>query len=132
MTRVTHSLTSIILLNTLVVFGCGFKKSPSAIVKATYMAANSAQYSEVEKHLSKRARSDLNGPLATSSGGFKGVWDMKTRNGTIEKIEVVREFINGERAVVHIDIYLRDGRRAEDGVILIKEDGEWKLDSNIL
>ena len=131
MTRPTRSLTSISIVSVLL-FGCGFKKSPSDIVKATYMAANSGQYSEVEKHLSREALRTINGPQGASSGGLKGIFNKKTDNGNIEKIEVEREFIKDEQAVVRILIHLKSGRRAEDGVILIKEDGEWKLDRNIL
>ena len=127
MTRLTRSLTSITIVNILVLFGCGFKKSPSDIVKATYMAANSGQYSEVEKHLSRGALSALNGPEGASNGGLKGIWDKKTRNGTIEKIEIEREFTRDEQALVSIAIHLKDGRNVEGSEILIKEDGEWKL-----
>ncbi|HKP48318.1 MAG TPA: DUF4878 domain-containing protein [Pyrinomonadaceae bacterium] len=132
MTRPTRSLTSITIVSILLLCGCGFKKSPSDIVKATYMAANSGQYSEVEKHLSNEALRTINGPQGSSSGGLKGIFDKKTRNGNIEKIEVEREFIKDDQAVVNIMLHLKDGRRAEDAVILIKEGGEWKLDRNIL
>src|SRR5205085_2836508 len=121
MMTLTRSLTYIAIVSVFVLFGCGFNKSPSDVVNVTYMAANSGQYSEVEKHLSKEALSAMKGTLGAFGGGFKGIWDQQARNGTIEKIEVKKEDVRGEGATVLFTVYYKDGSKRDDTAVLIKE-----------
>jgi hypothetical protein len=53
--------------------------------------------------------------------------DEDTRNGTIVKVEILKEEIRGEEAKVHYRIHYKDGQTKDDDASLIKEKGEWKL-----
>src|SRR6185503_15401863 len=50
------------------------------------------------------------------------------RNGTIAKVEIVKEEVRGEGAVVTANISFKDGPPLQDDrTELIKEDGSWRL-----
>ncbi len=102
-------------------------KSPSEVVKAAYMAANEGKYSEVEKYESVQLVTAMKGELGLLAGGEKGLWDKQTRNGTIARLEIIKEEIRGEGAKVNIRIYFKDGQTMEDDESLIRENGGWKL-----
>lgn len=100
---------------------------PADVVTMAYMAANAGKYSELEKYLSSEALNAMKGPLGAMAGGVKGIWDKETRNGTIDKIEVLGEDIRGEGGRVHIRVTFRDGNSKEDRVPMIQEKGEWRM-----
>ncbi len=100
---------------------------PGEVVKIAYMAANAGKYSDLEKHLSSEALSAMKGPLGAMAGGVKGIWDKETRNGTIDKIEILGETIRGEGGRVHIRVTFKDGKNKEDHVPVIREKGEWRM-----
>ena len=90
------------------------------------MAANKGEYSEAEKYLSLETIAAVKG-IGALSGGTKGIWDKNTRNGTIEKIDILSEEIRGEGATVLIKIHFKDGKTKDSTEQLIKENGDWKL-----
>jgi hypothetical protein len=100
---------------------------PGDVVKTAYMAANAGQYSELEKYLSSEALNAMTGPLGAKAGGVKGIWDKETRNGAIDKVEVLGEDIRGEGGRVHIRVTFKDGKSKEDRVPMIQEKGEWRM-----
>jgi hypothetical protein len=108
--------------------GCGNANSPSAVVKAFYMAANDGKYSEAEDMLTKEAKDAVNGPLGQMSGGFKGICDKNTKKGTISSVDVVSEDIRGEGASVTVTIHFKDGsEKKDDKNGLIRRDGKWQV-----
>jgi hypothetical protein len=104
-----------------------FKKGPADVAKAAYMAANEGRYSEVEQYLSSDAINAVKSSLGAMAGGMKGIWDKTTRNGTIERIEILKEEIRGEGARVQFKIYFKGGATKEDHESLIQEKGSWKI-----
>src|SRR5687768_1450108 len=84
--------------------------SPSTTVKAFFDAANRGKYDEAKKYLSSDFLNALNGPLGVKGGGTKGILDKATRNGTIEEVEVIKEEIRGDGAVVHVKLHLKGGK----------------------
>jgi len=105
-----------------------FSDSPAQVVKAFYMEYNEGKYSEVDRLLSADVSRAVHGPLAQARGGFKGLCDFNTRNGTITRIDVISEEIRGEGATVIVRIRFRDGSVKEnDRNLLIRENGGWKL-----
>lgn len=103
--------------------GCG-TKTPSQVVVATYMAANNGKYSEAEEYLSVNVAN-----LAALSGGMKSNCDRATRNGTIQKVEVLKEDIRGEVATVFFKVLFKEGKIKKDSETLVKENGLWKIKS---
>jgi len=102
-------------------------KSPGDVVKAAYMAANAGQYSEAEKYLSSEVLNAMKGGLGALAGGMKGMWDKTTRDGTIDRIEILKEDVRGEGAKVLFRIHFKDGKTKDDDEPLIKENGQWKI-----
>lgn len=118
------SLTFVALLIT----SCGIvSKSPAEVVQVAYMAANAGNYSEAGEHLSKETHAAMEGGLGALAGGMKGIWDEVTRDGTIERIEILEENIRGEGAEVRFRIHYKDGQTEEEDEPLIKEDGKWRI-----
>ena len=103
------------------------QKSPSEVVVAAYMAGNEGAYSEAEKYVSSEVISAMKSGLGALVGGLKGYWDETTRNGTIQKIEILTEKVRGEGANVSFRIHFKDKIIKYDHELLIKEGGQWKI-----
>jgi hypothetical protein len=105
-----------------------FSKSPGEVVKAAYMAANAGQYSDAEKYLSFEALNVIKGDLGGTRRRDEGcMWDQTTRDGTIDRIEILKEDVRGEGAKVLFRIHFKDGKKEDDDEPLIKENGHWKI-----
>jgi hypothetical protein len=101
--------------------------SPSETVKAFYDAANRGKYDEARKYLSSEFLKALDGALGAKGGGTRGILDRATRDGTIEKVEVIKEEIRGDGAIVHMKLHLKGGNTELENPPLIKEKGAWKI-----
>ena len=126
--RMAH--LSFVLIGTLLLTLQGCKligESPSEVVEAAYMAANRGEYSEAEHHLSSEALNAMKGTLGILAGGMKEVWDRETKNGSIDRIEIVGEQIRGEGAAVYCRFHYKDGSTKDSSESLIKENGVWKI-----
>lgn len=115
------------ILVALMVFfsGCGKigQKSPAETVKAFYMAANGAKYSEGKKYVTAEAFCWF--------GDIQVMMDHVSRNGKIKKIEILKEEIRGEGAKVEFILHFEKDKEKES-LDLIKEDGVWKINDCIL
>lgn len=96
------------------------EKNPSDVVRAAYSAANEGRYSEANTYLSSEVLKRY------SAEEVKALWDEATREGTIDRIQILRE-IPGERTTVHFRLYYQDGTTKEDDEVLIMENGAWKI-----
>ena len=104
------------------------QKSPSQVVVAAYMAANEGKYSEAEKYMSSEIINAVKGGEGMFAGGWKGSWDKITRNGTIQKIEILYGDAGGRfGAEVYFRIHFKDGKTKDDTEYLMKEGGQWKI-----
>jgi len=102
-------------------------RSPSEVIEAAYVAANEGRYSETEKYLSSDALEVTKGELGQLAGGLRLVWDIATKDGTIDRIEITEETIRGEGAIVKFRLHFKDGSTRDDYEPLIKEGGVWKI-----
>jgi len=127
--NVKHNFLFLIFALLYLLNGCGGigQKSPSEVVRAFYMAANEGKYSESEKYLSSEALNALKSGMGMFVGGMKGLLDKATRNGRIEKVEILKEEIRGEGAEVRFRVFFKDGDSKKDSETLIREDGVWKI-----
>jgi hypothetical protein len=125
--KITRIRVFILLLFMLVPIACA-GSSPSDAVKKCAMLANEGKYSEASKYLSKDAINFLQSPSVVAMGGMKGFMDRNTKNGTITKIEVIKEEVRGEAATDYTNTYYKDGEvERNEETHLIKEDGKWKI-----
>ncbi|MGH8003195.1 MAG: DUF4878 domain-containing protein [Limisphaerales bacterium] len=117
-----------VLVVVLAFAGCASKgqNSPSDVVQAAYRAANECRYEEVEQYLSSGLRKKVN-LLVFFGGSLEEKMDKETKKGTIKKIKIKKEEIQGERATVQFELRFEDGTSKDDDKSLIKENGEWKI-----
>jgi D-aminopeptidase len=99
---------------------------PSEVVTAAYMAANEEKYAEAEKYLSSEAKAAIQ-EATEFAGGVKDVWDTKTRNATIDGIEITQQDVRGEKSTIALLIHFKDGSISNHHESLIKESGQWKM-----
>ncbi len=127
--KTLNALLLVLTMLALPLVGCGKigGLSPADVVKAAYMDANAGRYSDAEKHLSSEVIAAMKGGLGALAGGMKGVWDKSTRNGTIERVEILGEEIRGEGATVRFRLHFKDGETKDYDEPLIKENGKWKI-----
>ncbi|MGD0009855.1 MAG: hypothetical protein ABSE93_15080 [Terriglobia bacterium] len=97
-------------------------EDPSGVLKVCYMAMNDGRYSEAEQYLTSSLRAHV-----AAHGGIKRVADAGTRNGTIERIEILGAEVRGEGAKIRYKMYYKDGRSVLDDAELIKEGGIWRI-----
>lgn len=117
----------ITVIGILLTAACGLgSKTPSEVVKAFYAAANEGKYPEAEKYLSAETIKGMEG-LGSRAAGEKFMLDEMTKNGTIEKDEILQEQIQGETATVTHKVQFKDGSIKDGKETLIKESGEWKV-----
>jgi hypothetical protein len=102
-------------------------KSPSEVVKAFFAAGNAGKYSECDELLSLPARNVFKEGSVAASGGLKGAVDRKTRNGTVERVDILSEDTRGEGSEVLCKVYFKGGESHEDEEELIKEKDGWKI-----
>ncbi|MBA7546838.1 hypothetical protein ES705_39237 [subsurface metagenome] len=118
------------------VSGCSGGGSPSDVAKDFYKAGNDGNYEKAESYLS------ISMEMAFEMGAFGGVgftggsglefenmMDGATKDGTIARIEVKggEEYPGGYQAMVYLTLHYTDGSRAQDVLMLQKEDGNWKI-----
>lgn len=103
------------------------QNSPAEVIQACFMAANEGRYSDIDRYLSREALKALEFKGVMLGAGKKGRWDWRTRNGMVEKIEILKEEVRGEGAKVKFKIHFKDGATRDDEEELIKEAGVWKI-----
>ena len=101
--------------------------SPSEILRVTFQAANAGHYAEAEKHLTAKALAQMHGMLAKLAGGPIKLWDGWTKGRTLEKIEILKEEVHGNKATVRYRFHYKDGTSKDDDDDFALEDGEWKF-----
>lgn len=100
---------------------------PRDVVVAAYMAANKGDYAQVGRYLSYERRNAIK-----KGKGMQEEWNLITRSGTIEKIDIMKEEQEGEGAKVFFTLHFKDGSKRDDTESLIKQESKgeeerWKL-----
>lgn len=124
-------LLSITIICLILLSGCEMmeSESPSDVVVAVYMAANSGNSAEVEKYLSAPDPIEVEVVGILASDGKQQSWKPRVQKGSIQRIEILKEdFSRSYRATVHFNIHFKDGNKKEMQVPLIKEAGSWKIE----
>jgi hypothetical protein len=112
----------LILAMGLALVGCG--AGPGDTIKAWSSAMNEGKYSEVEQYLSK---SVLTASKQVGDGAIKQMADGMTNNGTLSKVEIQSEEVNGDSATVKFTVHFKDGSTEPGEVTMVKEEGKWKV-----
>ena len=100
---------------------------PAEVLRMTYDLANQHHYKDAESHLSKKAYAQMHGVMAGLTGGNEKLWDGWTKNGTISRIEILKEDIQQDKATVRYKLHFKDASVKEDEDDFVLEDGQWKF-----
>ncbi len=110
------------------------QESPSQAVKALYMAANEGRYSEADKYLSSDLKEFEDSILELTDAPDwvrQYRWVALTRDGTVKEIEILKEDVRGQYALVDWIVHFEDGETEEMTEIFVKEGGQWKMDLTV-
>jgi len=102
--------------------------SPADVIKTFYSACNSGNYSAAEKLLVPEANRVLTRHLGAVDGGLRGVCDEETKQGHLQKVEILQQEVRGEAAQVRYMLYYADGSAAEESQGLVVRHWVWKID----
>lgn len=131
MTRASSTL-GIVILGSLLTCSCdkipGLAKTPSAVLQSMYAACNAGRYSEIDGILTADLLAMTKGTMVQMAGGIKGICDIMTRNGTLDKVEVLNEETRGEGATVTANLHFKDGTVQRNEVTqLVREEAVWRV-----
>jgi hypothetical protein len=99
-------------------------QTPGDSVKQILKSANEGVYSEANAGLSAQIRKVIEERAMT-----RQLWDGITRAGTIAKVEIVKEEIRGEGAIVAVKVHYKNAKAETRHEALLKEDGQWRFSS---
>ena len=123
----TARATAIFIISLFVGCNAGSGSDPPDVIRAFYDAANQGKYEQAKQYLSQEGIRNVEGPLGARAGGFKGIMDRYTGNGTLTQVDVSEVDVRGEGASLRVTKHFRDGSTRELPIEFIKEDGKWKI-----
>lgn len=111
------------------------KQSPSEVLKTAYMTANEGRYEETEKHFSSAflalqkawEKSTKENWKLEWDASIKGMWEAITRNRTVKRIEIQKEEIKDDVAIIFFTLHFEDGSTEKMLELLPKEAGGWRI-----
>jgi len=110
-------------LNGLVPYG-----SPAEVIKTFYSACNCGNYSVAERLLVPEANRVLTRHIGAVDGGLRGICNEETRQGHLQRVEVLQEEVHGELAQVRYMLYFADGSTIEESQGLVLKRWIWKIE----
>ena len=99
--------------------------SPAEVIKAFYSACNSGNYSVAERLLVPERL--LTSDVAAVDGGLRGICDAETKQGHLQKVEILQQKVRGEIAEVRYMLYYADGSALEETQGLVMKHSVWKI-----
>lgn len=99
--------------------------SPAEVIKAFYSACNSGNYSVAERLLVPERM--LTSDIAAIDGGLRGICDTETKQGRLQKVEILKQEVRGEVAEVRYTLYYADGSALEETQGLVMKHSGWKI-----
>ena len=101
--------------------------SPEEVIKAFYKAANDGKYEDAKQYLSEQSLRTVEGPLGALLGGWKGIVDNYTRDGTLDRVGVSDVNVRGDGASCTVIKHFRGGSTERLDIDFIREAGIWKI-----
>ena len=101
--------------------------SPAEVSEALEKACNDRQFSEAETYFSSKLKAAINSPAEMAKGGIRAICNQQTRNGTIQRDEILKVEKGSTQARVDYRLHFRDGSTRDDHDMLVKENGTWKV-----
>jgi hypothetical protein len=101
--------------------------SPAEVIKTFYSACNSGNYSVAERLLVPEANRVLTRHIGAVGGGLREICDEETKQGHLQKVEVLHQEVRGDVAQVRYMLYYADGSAIEDSQGLVVRHWVWKI-----
>jgi Domain of unknown function (DUF4878) len=101
--------------------------SPAEVIKTFYSACNSGNYSVAERLLVPEANRVLTRHIGAVDGGLRGICDEETKQGHLQKVEILQQEVRGEVAQVRYMLYYADGSAIEESQGLVVKHWVWKI-----
>lgn len=92
------------------------------------MAANAGKYSEAESYSSAEIKEAMKGGLGALSGSMKEMWDYITRDGTIQRIEILQDRYSRRGSQGGVSNPLQ--RRYDSGCRRATDQREWEVENH--
>lgn len=101
--------------------------SPAEVIKTFYSACDSGNLSLAEKLLEPEANRELTRPIGAADGGLRGICDEETKQGHLQKVEILHEEVHGDIAQVRYVLHYADGSATEETQGLVVKHWVWKI-----
>jgi hypothetical protein len=101
--------------------------SPAEVIKTFYSACNSGNYSVAGSLLVPEANWVLTRHIGAVDGGLRGICDEATKQGHLQKVEILQQEVRGEVAQVRYMLYYADGSAIEESQGLVVKRWVWKI-----
>jgi hypothetical protein len=101
--------------------------SPAEVIKTFYSACNSGNYSVAESLLVPEANRALTRHIGAVDGGLRGICDEVTKQGHLQRVEVLQQEVHGELAQVRYMLYYADGSTIEESQGLVLKRWAWEI-----
>ncbi len=121
MTRKTMWIAPVMVCM-LVLTACG-SDGPGDVALSFNEAMMDGDGSRAVEHLDPEAPAMIRGAIEDKAGEMAA--EAKGEHGDIERIRVVNEEIDGDRATVTIEVTFEDGTTEEEEIAMIQRDGQW-------
>jgi len=99
--------------------------SPAEVIQTFYSACKNGNYSVAERLLVPDRL--LTSDIAAVDGGLRGICDAETRQGHLQKVEILQQEVRGNVAQVRYMLYYADGSAIEESQGLVVEHWVWKI-----
>ena len=100
---------------------------PAEVIKAFYSACNSGNYLVAGRLLVPEANRVLTRHIGAVDGGLRGICDEGTKQGHLQRVEVLQQEVHGELAQVRYVLYYADGSTIEESQGLVLKHWVWKI-----
>ena len=107
--------------------GSGPYASPAQVIQTFYAACNSRDYSAAERTLVPEANWVLAHHIGAVDGGLPRICDLETKQGHLQRVEILRQEIHGEIGRVRYRLHYADGTVVEDSQGVVVKHWRWKI-----
>ena len=101
--------------------------SPAEVIKTFYFACNNGNYSVAEQFLVPEVNRVLTRHIGAVDGGLREICDEATKQGHLQRVEILQQDVRGEVAKVRYRLYYADGSAIEDSQGLVAKRWVWKI-----
>jgi len=101
--------------------------SPAEVIQTFYSACNSRNYSVAERMLVPDVNWVLTHHVGAVDGGLPGICDIETKQGHLQRVEILDEEVHGEIGKVRYKLYYGDGTTLEETQGLVVKHWGWKI-----